>query len=524
MNYTNNPNITIYENHRTLKSKPILEHFLKTDQIETYLIERNFNSKEDTEMFGNILKSSKNLKYLKLNLFGNLGLGFEIIFEGLSENKSIEKLFFSFTNLTSEHLEIVGKFFENTKTLKSIEFDIPDEYLQFILSNLLENKNLNLKRIIFQSTYCFDRFSCSLFGEFLKDTKSLTSFEIKSNFILGPINQILQGIIENKSLESFFIGCLEDFESKEIQQIIRSERNLIKKIKLSLRKNPEELLKSLKLIPDLVEIDLKGSKMKNVKLEIFKEMLQFMFESTEYLYLTNCNFDKEQFKYFGKNLNQFKKLKILILDGNRILEEVAEDLFESLGDNTTLETLNMSICDLEEGNCLEILGKSMKKNTTLKNLDINVFEPSKENEIKFFHHLKENNTLERLFVSIKDLSSLGDFVRNTKTLKSLHLQYFIRTDEDIKYFLDSLKENESIEILEGMEFHTKSRLDMFRDCLEYNRHLINIPFFNSKPEFKVEITKLCRLVIQNQKTKETQSHFRNLNSFQKFFDIKFCTK
>jgi len=86
--------------------------------------------------------------------------------------------------------------------------------------------------------------------------------------------------------------------------------------------------------------------------------------------------------------------------------------------------------------------------------------------------------------------------------------------------LDALKENESIEIL-TMDFDTKSRLEMFRNCLEYNRSLIYVPFVSSKPEFKVEITQLCHLIIQNQNTKEMKSNFKYLNSIQKLYDINF---
>jgi len=400
--YKQNPNFNVFETHEDISdSKPIFEHFLKTDQIETYDFHGNFHSDKENQMFGNLLKTSKNLKILKFYLYYYLS-EFEIIFEGLSENKSIEKLEFFFTGLSSEDLKIVGKFFKNTKTLKSIKLEIPEKYLQVILSNLLENKNLKLNDIIFEKDCSFGDFSCQLFSNFLKTTKTLKWFSIKTLYQLESLDDVLQGIIENESLEYFFISSLDDFETDKMKQIIKSKRNLIKKSGQIMGKDVNKFLKSLKLIPNLVEIDVQRSRINKQDLEIFKEMLKLIFESVEEFNIDGCHLNVEKFKYLGKNLNQIKKLKTLILDNNDISEEVAEILFESLGTNTTIETIYMYFCSLEKGNILEILGNAMKKNKTLKTLHIgsNIF--SREIGIKFFDLLKENKTLENLHISTND--------------------------------------------------------------------------------------------------------------------------
>ena len=204
---------TIYDYHLNDLMKPLFDK-----RIRYLNLSENFITSDGAKIISEFLKNNKTLQALNLSRNAQCQFkaeGVKYILDSLLFNKNIERIDFSFMNLTGcgEH---IGKFISNNKSIEAIN-------LRNVLLNFNDFKNIftplkqsaSLKEIDISMNDMGGDKSLQIISDAIKVNTSLECLKIEQiNINNENYNIIFDGIENNKTISKYFISYNSDIKPK----------------------------------------------------------------------------------------------------------------------------------------------------------------------------------------------------------------------------------------------------------------------------------------------------------------------
>ena len=134
---------------------------------------------------------------------------------------------------------------------------------------------------------------------------------------------------------------------------------------------------------------------------------------------------------------------------------VAQELFNSLDNNTTLKFLDVSGCDLRFKGCVQ-MSHCLKKNKVLETLNMSNNGVMDKGSMLLKGALEANKTLKHLSLAYNKIGFTGSealaqvLTRVNRTLESLNLGYNMIDDKGLELFKQLVLRND---VLSGLNLH-----------------------------------------------------------------------
>ena len=204
---------TIYDYHLNDLMKPLFDK-----RIRYLNLSENFITSDGAKIISEFLKNNKTLQALNLSRNAQCQFkaeGVKYILDSLLFNKNIERIDFSFMNLTGcgEH---IGKFISNNKSIEAIN-------LRNVLLNFNDFKNIftplkqsaSLKEIDISMNDMGGDKSLQIISDAIKVNTSLECLKIEQiNINNENYNIIFEGIENNKNITKYYFSFNSDVKPK----------------------------------------------------------------------------------------------------------------------------------------------------------------------------------------------------------------------------------------------------------------------------------------------------------------------
>ena len=216
---------TIYDYHLNNLMKPLFDK-----RIRFLNLSENFITYEGAKIISEFLKNNKTLQILNLSRNAQCQFkaeGVKYIIDSLLYNKNIEKIDFSYMNLTGCGIH-VGKFISNNKSIENI-------VLRNVLLNINDFKNIflplkqstTLKEIDISMNDMGGDKSLQFISDSIKVNTSLECLKIEQlNINNDNYNIIFDGIENNKTITKYYISYNSDIKPKIVINFFMKEKQV----------------------------------------------------------------------------------------------------------------------------------------------------------------------------------------------------------------------------------------------------------------------------------------------------------
>lgn len=478
--------------------KPIYQKDLETNPLSITNLTFHYISKD--RIYQDLTKSFKDLPNLKMVIFWAYWTFNDKIFTPITINNfsnlletKIEYLDIINYSLVQKDFEDLGIFLKNSSHIKILKLQnnmIDHENLKYLAEGLEQSKSLT--SLHFTNNHLTD--SSELFEAINKCT-SLVNLDLTSNTIDKRI--FSKYLIHNTRIK--YLNLSKNHINEEGAKHVGYMAKKMKLIKLDLSYNKirsgikdlfeglkdHEYLESLILHANYIEnnswniIDFLKSNNKIKKLDLVRNMLenaQFtdIFEGMQYnSSLISLDLSTNPISDISKlKINSLKNIKKLSLSGINLGNHQAKILFKSLKNANDLESLNLSMCGLNEfdDSIMKILDKNKLK---VLQLESNYFD--EKNILKLCNALKSNKSLIRLDLNKNGFNNLSlkhlcELLKENHTIQYLDIGYNQFTDDGIQYLeFDKMKLKHLS--LASCEFSDRSGKNEIIRQLSYNYYL-----------------------------------------------------
>eukprot|EP01080_Neovahlkampfia_damariscottae_P005607 gene5607-9424_t len=338
-----------------------------------------------------------------------------------------------------------------------------------------------------------------------------------------------------------------EFDSKELRELSKKlENNRIRTLDLSNNSLPDKSLnlifKSLQKNKNLESLDLTETRLssKGIKLlsdtlkkhpslatvdlsenEIHDQSLEYFFKALkkntilENLYLIDCSIGNKGSELIGNYLSG-KDQKLIRLDISTNFNINANHIFNSLKNNKTLKVLKVSDISLKDS--VDSLVDLIKKNDTLIQLTLNNCSLDQYDKFFLMSAVQNNPTLRILHLQGNSIFTyhgpkheeyddldldIGPFISKNKTLKVLNLADCEFDQHVLCSILESLKENNTLEVLnlsKTVRYYSKNNIF---ESLKFNKTLKSL--YLNEINFSPEILQYLLESIEENDTLELLS-------------------
>jgi len=275
------------------------------------------------------------------------------------------------------HLNLSGNYISNsaaeilangiTSFLQHLELadcNLREEGLALICSTI---KDRNLLTLDLSGDCITDQIACILANAILNSCCMEYLHLSRSLLQCNGIKMLVSALVQIKSLRSLDLSCnklINACDSHDLAAVIFANRNLEH---LDLSYCDISLIKDSKTISmRLKEINFAGNYLTDLSFAYFKEFISIIV-CLQYLSLSKCCLQEHQVIEVLKNVSY--SLRFLDLSYNVIPDKAAKSVADVIYNNTDLEHLNLSNCQLQEEGLLLIL-KEIKSARGLKYLNI----------------------------------------------------------------------------------------------------------------------------------------------------------
>ncbi|XP_057677392.1 NACHT, LRR and PYD domains-containing protein 12-like [Corythoichthys intestinalis] len=364
--------------------------------------------KGSCHLLASVLSSPSNMKHLDLCQNDLSDEGVEILSKELaSPNCTLEELTLRECGLDKGSCHLLASVLSSPSNMKHLDLsqnDLSDEGVE-ILSKELASPNCKLESL--------DLWNCKL-----------------GKGSCHPLASVLSSPSNLKSL-SLSLNNLSDEGVEILSKGLASPHCTLESLRLmecGLSKSSCHLLTSVPSSPsNLKSLDLSYNNLSDKRVEILSKGLASPNCTLEKLSLWNCNLDKGSCDLLASVLSSPSNLKRLDLRGNNLSDEGVEILSKGLASpNCTLEKLILMECDLDKGSC-HLLASVLSSPSNMKHLDLYDNGLSDEGvEILSKGLASPNCTLESLDLSYCDLGKaschpLASVLSSPSNLRDLDL-------------------------------------------------------------------------------------------------------
>lgn len=414
-NYHNDINLKHIESLTMIKAPLFLEKIISKIATANHLIELKLSkcdgilNNEEISNISSFLRTTKTLKALDLESM-NLGALTKNerneLLEGLSANKSIEKLVISRNKLGV----LIAGFLQNI-------LKIPQLTSLDISSNNIENK------------------MDSEIANFITKKQNLKEFNISNNYLTyTTFEKISKALNNHTSLEILRIGHMQlDIFCLLVLGPALTNNKSLKVLDFSNAIFEEE---SILTLCQRKENTIRNLKVMNLKLEEFQFNLLFAIMQKNCNYLTHVNLCEcvlagTMINNLTKILYSIEQMQYLNLSGTTINDTEIAEILIKLTPHQRIEELVLQNMDFKNRACIG-LSSFLKSNITLKKLDLS------ENFIKI-------NYLKNLEESLKFNNFLEEISFNNCTLNNECIKIFLKIFEiNVNLIVINLEKNNFI--------------------------------------------------------------------------------
>nr|XP_061796626.1 NACHT, LRR and PYD domains-containing protein 3-like [Nerophis lumbriciformis] len=375
--------------------------------------------KGSCHLLASVLSSPSNMKHLDLCQNDLSDEGVEILSKELaSPNCTLEELTLRECGLDKGSCHLLASVLSSPSNMKHLDLsqnDLSDEGVE-ILSKELASPNCKLESL--------DLWNCKL-----------------GKGSCHPLASVLSSPSNLKSL-SLSLNNLSDEGVEILSKGLASPHCTLESLRLwncNLDKGSCDLLASVLSSPsNLKRLDLRGNNLSDEGVEILSKGLASPNCTLEKLILMECDLDKGSCHLLASVLSSPSNMKHLDLYDNGLSDEGVEILSKGLASpNCTLESLDLSYCDLGKASC-HPLASVLSSPSNLRDLDLSLNNLSAEGvEILSKGLASPNCTLEKLTLHGCDLKKgschpLASVLSSPSNLKHLNLTCNNVSDEGVK--------------------------------------------------------------------------------------------
>ena len=472
-NNSNLEELYLSQNDLRLSATVILQALKENSQLKVLNLNSNNMTGQVAEDLVNVIKNNPSLEELYL-LQNDLRSSATVILQALKENSQLKVLNLNSNNMTGQVAEDLANVIKNNSYLEKLG---------------LENNNLGP--------------SATVILQALKENSQLKVLDLDGNNMTGQVAEDLANVIKNNSgLEELYLSR-NDLRSSAtvILQALKGKSKL--KI-LYLHNNnmtgrvAEDLANVIKNNSYLEKLGLENNNLgpsATVILQALKENCQIKMlnlnknnmtgQVAEDLANVIKNNPSLEELYLSKNdlrlsatvilqaLKENSQLKVLDSDGNNMTGQVAEDLANVIKNNPSLEELHLSENDLRSS--ATVILQALKENSQLKVLNLNSNNMTRQVAEDLANVIKNNPSVEELYLSKNDLGSSATVIlqalKGKSKLKILYLHNNNMTGQVAEDLANVLKNNPSLEGLFLSQNDLRSSATVILQALKQNSQL-----------------------------------------------------
>ena len=374
-----------------------------------------------------------------------------LIFQALSEIKTLKILDLQDNNLTDDVAEILAEVITENASLSGLNLAHNNfQSSAIVILNALKGTS-KLKALDLSYNNMTGKIADDL-SEVIKCNTSLTQLCLAGNDLKSSTCVILQALKGHSGLKKLDLSenGLTNLVVENLADVIKSNTSL-EKLHLAdneLKSSASVILKSLKATSTLNTLDLTNNTM---KCDVAGDLADVIETNTflENLHLANNDL-KSSAAVVLEALKSNSNLKTLNLAKNNMIDDVVEDLADVIKCNAYLQMLSLAHNHLKSSSVIEIL-KVLQKNTKLKILDLYGLHMSESVAEDLASVIKNNTNLEQLYLANNSLKSSAGVIlkalKNISKLKALNLLDNNMTGIVAEDLADVVKSNPCLKLL-----------------------------------------------------------------------------
>ena len=380
----------------------------------------------------------------------------KIILETLTQVVSIVTISLSDNNLAYEVIDLLASVITCNRGLKCIELSNCNLQEEGILSitKALENCE-ELQSLDFSNNVITDDVAVSV-AMLIEKCQSIQDLRLQNcQLQYVGIQKIAEAMVKKTRLHSIDLSgnAISNQNAMLIACIIANNKNVQKlafsKCKLQ-STGCQEVLQAMAKITSLVHLDLSNNLLTDIEVDSFDLMIH-QNVSLEYLNISQSCADEKYFEKITHSLVTLKSLTHLDLSCNVTNITSANNIAVIIANNTFLEDLNLSKCEVFKSEFLNIL-------SALQNI----------------HHLKYlhcNNIL----VDYEEATGIAAVISNNPFLEKVNFNNYNLTEKEMKIILSSLKNHTSLKNFDiSFNIITNDIVNDIVDVIDSNTQLTHL--------------------------------------------------
>ena len=427
----------------------ILQALKENSRLKSLILDGNNMTREIVEDLANVIKNNSYLQQLGLEN-NNLGPSATVILQALKENSQLKVLNLNSNNMTGQVAEDLANVIKNNSGLE--ELHLYENDLKSSATVILQalKENYQLKVLNLNSNNMTGQVAEDL-ANAIKNNTSLEKLYLSQNDLRSSATVILQALKENSQLKVLNLNSnnMTGQVAEDLANAIKNNTNL-EELYLSqndLRSSATVILQALKENSQLKVLNLNSNNMTGQVAEDLANVIK----NNSYLQqlgLENNNLGPSA-TVILQALKENSQLKVLNLNSNNMTGQVAEDLANVIKNNSGLEELHLYKNDLKSS--ATVILQALKENYQLKVLTLNNNNMTGQVAEDLANAIKNNTSLEKLYLSQNDLRSSATVIlqalKENSQLKRLHLNNNNMTGKVAEDLANVVKNNCNLEQL-----------------------------------------------------------------------------
>ena len=427
----------------------ILQALVQNSKLKLLNLKSNYITGQVVEQLANVIKNNSNLNYLGLANNG-LGPSANVILKTLKKISKLRILNLQHNDMTCEVAEDLANVIKNNSGIEELRLS----YNRFkssasvILQALKENSKL---RILQLSSNSMAGQVAEDLASVIKTNSNLEQLGLGNNKLGSSAVVILQALTQNCRLKLLNLNNtnLTGEIAEYLARVIKNNSNLTY---LGLANNllgisTAVILQALKENSKLEVLYLCNNNMTGQVAEDLAKVIKNNSGLKEIYLSHNCL--RSSAVLILQALKENSKLKILDLGNNNMTGVIAEELANVIKNNPSLEEIFLSHNDLKSSGVVII--QALIRNSKLKVLNLNGNNMTGQVAKDLAHAIKNNSGLAKLYLSANDLkismAVVLQAVNATSKLKILDLNNNNMTGQTAEDLANVIKNNSNLERL-----------------------------------------------------------------------------